>query len=39
MVVVAVTGDEVAPYHDECVGCGSILDGESVARTGVGASD
>lgn len=39
MVVVAVTGDEVAPYYDECVGCGSMLDGESVARTGVAADD
>lgn len=39
MLVVAVTGDGVAPYHDECVGCGSTLDGESVARAGVDASD
>lgn len=39
MLVVAVTGDGVAPYHDECVGCGSMLDGESVARTGVDAGD
>lgn len=37
MVVVAVTASGISPYYDECTGCGSPLDEESVARTGAAA--
>lgn len=39
MLVVAVTGEEVTPYDEECAGCGSILDGDSLDRTGVPGDD
>lgn len=39
MLVAAVSCDDVAPYSDQCTGCGSILDGESVTGAAVAVDD
>lgn len=39
MLAVAVTGDEVTPYREECADCGSSLDGNAAVRTAVVAGD